>query len=118
MTCCRAQAQLCLLAGAAALAWASSSGRAGGGAAPGFRPQRVRSLNHPALRVANRSEAALLLRLRGASQRDIVVPPREVVRTLIASGNYHYRIHQGKRVLRRGRIRLKKGYRYHVEIDP
>jgi hypothetical protein len=112
--------QLGLLTAALWLAGASASGQpqGGGGETGSLRAERVRALNHPALRLANRSGAVLRLRLQGASRRDLLVPPHEVVRTLVAAGPYRYDVLLGRKVIRRGKIRLRKGHRYHLELSP
>ena len=112
--------QIGLLSAALWLAAASASGQPqGGGAGAGsLRAERARALNHPALRLANRSGAVLRLRLRGASRRDLLVPPHEVVRTLIAAGPYRYEVRLGRKGIRRDKIRLRKGHRYHLELSP
>lgn len=110
--------QVLLLSAALLLALGSSSARRGAHGSRAMRPQRDRQLNHPALRVVNRSSAVALVRLRGSSKRDLVAPPRENVRTLIAAGVYRYEVRVGGKVVRRGALRLRKGYRYHLELAP
>ena len=110
--------QVGLLLAAALLALGSSAGKSGGHGAKGLRPQRDQQLVHPALRVVNRSDQAMVVRLRGSTKRDVIAPPGENIRTLIAAGVYRYEVRVGRRILRRGAVRLRKGYRYHLELAP
>lgn len=113
------QLRIALLLAALFLAGASSKG--GGGAAVGagpLRPERDPALNHPALRVLNRGEELLKIRLQGPVRRDVLAPPGEVTRTLLAAGVYRYEVWRGDRVLSRGVLRLERGHRYHLEVSP
>ena len=77
-----------------------------------------RQLRHPALKVVNRSPEPLLLAMRGPVDRRLVAPPLENTRTLLAAGVYKVEVRQGGRVVRKGRVLLKKGHRYLLEIGP
>ncbi|MDY0000325.1 MAG: hypothetical protein RBU30_03425 [Polyangia bacterium] len=113
--------QIVLLAVALLLASASGKGTGAGGmggpvGAGASRTERDDSLNHPALRVANRTDAPLRLVLEGASSRALLVPPGEVSRTLLPAGEYRYAVQGKGRILRRGALRLARGHRYHLEL--
>ena len=82
-----------------------------------MKPEKDASLNHPALAVYNRTEDLLLLRLEGQGRWELVVPPGEVSRTLLAAGGYRYELRRGGRVVAKGVLTLKRGHRYHLEPD-
>lgn len=111
---------MALLVVALFLASASTKGgRAGkaSGAGP-LRPEKDATLNHPALTVLNRSDSVLLFRLVGQVRREVVVPPGEITRTLLAAGSYRYELLRGDGLLASGVLRVKRGYRYHLEPKP
>ncbi len=111
-------AQVIWLVATALLVMASSSSRSVRHGSQALRPERDRELNHPALRVENRSRAVALIRFRGSSRRDLIAPPQENVRTLIAAGTYRFEVRLNGKVVRRGAVRLRKGYRYHLRLSP
>lgn len=111
--------QIALLVVALLAAGASSKGGGGGAAGAGpLRPERDPSLNHPALRVTNRGEAILQVRLQGPVRRDLLAPPGEVIRTLLPAGRYRYEVRRPGRILTRGGLHLRRGHRYHLEPAP
>jgi len=75
-------------------------------------------LRHPALHVVNRSAEVVRLAFRGPVQRLVTAPPQEHARTLLAAGVYKLEVRKGGRLLRREKVRLRKGHRYRMEIAP
>lgn len=106
-----------LFAGASSKGGGAGAGAGAAGAGP-LRSERDRSLNHPALRVVNRGEAVLGVRLEGPVRRDLLAPPGEVARTLLPAGEYRYEVRRAGRALARGRLLLRRGHRYHLEPAP
>ena len=115
-----AWAQMALLVLALFVAGASTKGGGGGGGAGSgpLRPEKDATLNHPALAVSNRSDLVLRLRLEGKVRREVVVPPGEITRTLLAAGAYRFELRRGDRLLGRGVLEVKRGVRYTLEPEP
>lgn len=83
-----------------------------------LQQQKDAQLRHPALQVVNRSAEVVRLAFSGPVSRLVVAPPQEHARTLLAAGLYKLEVRQGGRVLRREKVRLRKGHRYRLEIAP
>ncbi len=84
----------------------------------GLVQRKDRQLHHPALQVVNSTDEVVNVSLRGPVRRRILAPPREQARTLLAAGSYLLEVRRGRRLVRREKIRLRKGHRYRLEIAP